>query len=216
MMRRILGFGCLGLIGLLIVVAIALTAGGGNDNTASNPPAAADTPQSAEDKTAAEKAEADQKAADEKADADKKAAEEKADADKKAAAEKAEAEKAVTLGKPATAGDFVWTIKKVSKKDQLTAQYMDPLKAQGTFVILDGEVANNGKEAKTIDGSSLKIIDGEGREFEASTETTGYITEKKDVFLTQLNPDLKRQIQVVFDVPTASFTNLDRYGKLGG
>lgn len=206
-MRRVLGFGCLGLVALILVVVVISLVGGGGNNTATTNTGAGPEPQTAEEQAAAQNEAEDAAAANEAAtsqaaaDAAEQQAEEKADqAEEDTEAAEQEA-RTIKLKQAGPVGDYVWTISKAGKRNQLRSEFLDPLKPQGVFVVVEGSVENTGNDAQTVDSSILKLVDSEGRAFDPSNETFGYIPENKNLFLTQVNPGLTRQFQVVFDVP---------------
>jgi hypothetical protein len=76
---------------------------------------------------------------------------------------------------------------------------------QGNFVVVDFTFTNQSNEAVTLDSISLPLHDSKGRVYEADTDTFGYITAEKDIFLTQVNPGVTQEGQVIYSVaPDAS------------
>lgn len=70
---------------------------------------------------------------------------------------------------------------------------------------MDFNFTNQGNEAVTLDPVSLTLVDAQGRESEADTDSFGYIPADKDIFLEQVNPGVARQGQVIYTVaPDAS------------
>ncbi|MBA2362107.1 MAG: DUF4352 domain-containing protein, partial [Chloroflexia bacterium] len=107
----------------------------------------------------------------------------------------------IKLGKPGTTGNLVWTIRKVSKPKRLTAEYSETLEAQGFFVIVEGTIRNRGRQSLHVGSGSLTVIDDKGREFEALEDGYFYVLDNKSFIFEQINPGLKRQWQVIFEVP---------------
>ncbi len=196
---RLLGLGCAGVFLLCLVVgALATLAGGGpntaqngNTNTAVNN-SAGQQPAQAPAPVAAEPTQPPR--------VQKQAATKPTAAPKNEGKE--EAAKVFKVGQPAKSGDVVWTVTKATKKNKLTAENMDPLTPGGVFVIVDLQVKNNGKEAKTVDTSVIHLVDNQGREFQASSDAIMYIPQRQNLFLRQINPGLQAKGQAVFDVPT--------------
>ena len=76
---------------------------------------------------------------------------------------------------------------------------------QGNFVVVDFTFTNQSNEAVTLDSISLPLHDSKGRVYEADTDTFGYITAEKDIFLTQVNPGVTQEGAVIYTVaPDAS------------
>lgn len=104
------------------------------------------------------------------------------------------------LGEPTKVGDVVFTASGTS-----TAASVGPegfgQKAQGTYLIVDVAVKNEGKEAITSDSSFFKLTVGD-IEYEADATADIYINEAGGgFFLQSINPGLENKGKIVFDVP---------------
>lgn len=75
--------------------------------------------------------------------------------------------------------------------------------ALGTYLIIKVTVANNDKNSRTIDSSLFTLVGDDGAEYNADTSATMDIQDNTDFFLTSLNPKLKLNGYVAFDVPDA-------------
>ena len=107
------------------------------------------------------------------------------------------------IGEPVQVGEVQWTVTGAESTNQLTAEFQE-LK-QGDFVIVNFSFTNNGTEAKTLDSESMTLIDTQGREFQADTDTFMYIDPSQDVFLEQVNPGVTRDGTVIYTTaPDAS------------
>jgi hypothetical protein len=108
-----------------------------------------------------------------------------------------------SVGETVQVGDVAWKVTNARKATQLNSAFGDA--KQGNFVIVDFLFLNNSNEAVTLDSTSLALLDGEGRKFEADTDSFEYIDSDKNIFLEQVNPGVTRQGQVIYTVaPDAS------------
>lgn len=72
--------------------------------------------------------------------------------------------------------------------------------AAGKFIEVTVEVENLGKEMKSV--SSLKLVDGQGREFTSASDVSEWIPEGKDLYiLDNLNPNVPQQFVDIYEVP---------------
>ena len=174
---RITGIGCGGLLGLFVLVG-ACTA------IISGPTEETPTDQAQQ----GEPAQQEEPAAD-------------GQAQQEDAAE--QGEPVAQIGQSVPIGDVEWTVVSARQATELSSQFGDT--KQGNFVIVDFNFTNQGNEAVTLDPVSLTLIDAQGRESEADTDSFGYIPADKDIFLEQVNPGVTREGQVIYTVaPDAS------------
>ena len=153
---------------------------------------------------AAEEAAAKKEAAEEAA-AKKRAAEEAAA--KKAAEEAAEAAKNASIGETVRVGDAEWTVTKARYATQLRQKGFGSFgdTKQGNFVVVDFTFTNQSNESVTLDTISLPLYDSKDRVYESDSDTFGYIPTEKDIFLTQVNPGVTQEGQIIYSVaPDAS------------
>ncbi len=112
------------------------------------------------------------------------------------------------IGEPVQVGEVQWTVTGAESTNELTAEFQEP--KQGDFVIVNFSFTNNGTEAKTLDSESMTLIDTQGREFQADTDTFMYIDPSQDVFLEQVNPGVTRDGTVIYTTaPDASGFQLE-------
>ena len=77
-------------------------------------------------------------------------------------------------------------------------------KPQGKFVVVSVVVSNEQKDAVTVDASSFKLVDKDGREYSYSTEGQMAIqvgNGDAKGFLTSLNPGITTNFEIPYDVP---------------
>ena len=135
----------------------------------------------------------------------KKAAEEAAA--KKAAEEAAEAAKNASIGETVRVGDAEWTVTKARYATQLRQKGFGSFgdTKQGNFVVVDFTFTNQSNESVTLDTISLPLYDSKDRVYESDSDTFGYIPTEKDIFLTQVNPGVTQEGQIIYSVaPDAS------------
>lgn len=95
-------------------------------------------------------------------------------------------------------------IYKVEERDVLGDNPYLQKKPQGKFVVVSIVVSNEQKDAVTVDASSFKLIDKDGREYSYSTEgQTAIQMGNGDAkgFLTKLNPGITTNFEIPYDVP---------------
>jgi hypothetical protein len=106
--------------------------------------------------------------------------------EKEKAGSSEEEQSAVAIGEPTTVADASWVVTSAEPRTRLNSQFLDP--KQGSFVVVDFRFTNNGSESKTLHQNALKLLDGDGREFDPDTGTFGYIPNDRNIFLDQVNP----------------------------
>ena len=116
--------------------------------------------------------------------------------------EEAEAARAA-IGETVRVGDAEWTVTNAIVASELTSDFMEP--KAGNFVIVDFTFTNRANEAVTLTDVSLPLRDSQGREYNPDTDTFGYIDPGRDILLTQVNPGVTQQGQLIYSVaPDAS------------
>jgi hypothetical protein len=111
---------------------------------------------------------------------------------------KEEKPKMAGIGETIKVGDVAFTVHGTSTAKNVGGEFGS--NAQGTFLVVDVSVKNEGKEAITTDSSFFKLKVGDV-EYEASGEASIYANEDTDFFLQKVNPGLENRGKVVFDVP---------------
>jgi hypothetical protein len=102
------------------------------------------------------------------------------------------------IGEPLRVGDVTWVVEDAKMVTELTSSYEKPLR--GNFVVVNFTFTNEGKEAATLDTTSMTLIDSEGRKSEADPDKFGYIPNDRDIFLENVNPGVTDQGQAIFTV----------------
>lgn len=176
-MKKMFKFGCLGTIGLVVLLAI-LGAMLGTDET---------TDTATETKT--EEVTTDATTTTETEEVVNEPAEEKK-------------EEVVGLGTPKSVGAATFTLNGVAQENEVGNQFLNST-AQGVYLILNVTYQNNSNEATTVDTSFFKLKYGE-KTYEADSSASMYANSNDDgstsFFLEQVNPDMSVTGQVVFDV----------------
>lgn len=111
------------------------------------------------------------------------------------------------VGDDAVVGDVRWKV--IAAKDRgkilkaSESRYSSIAKSkntEGRFIQVTVEVENLGKEMKSA--SNLNIIDGTGREFVHSTDTSEWIPEGQEMYiLSNLNPNVKAKFTDIYEIP---------------
>lgn len=109
----------------------------------------------------------------------------------------------VGIGEPVQVGEVQWTVTGAESTNQLTAEFQEP--RQGDFVVVNFTFTNNGTEAKALTSESITLIDSQGRQFEADTDTLLYVDPSESILFEEVNPGVTREGTVIYTVaPDAS------------
>jgi hypothetical protein len=120
--------------------------------------------------------------------------------EKKKEEPKKEEKKLAGIGEPMKVGDVVFTVHGTSTAASVGPEGVGK-KAQGTYLIIDVSVKNEGKKAITTDSSFFKLKSGE-TEYEADAAADIYVNEDGGgFFLQKVNPGIENKGKIVFDVP---------------
>ena len=116
--------------------------------------------------------------------------------------EKPSEEQAVVanIGDELKIGDVVFKVVGTSTAKNAGGEY--GVNSQGTFLILDVEVRNEGSEAILTDSSFFQLK-ADGKTLESSGEASSYLNENVSFFDVESNPDLTLKGQIAFDVSDA-------------
>jgi Domain of unknown function (DUF4352) len=111
---------------------------------------------------------------------------------------KKEEKKSAGLNTPVKVGDVTFTAAATSTSDNVGGEYGQD--AQGTYLIVDVAVKNEGKKAITTDTSFFKLKVGD-TEYEADSTASVFANQNAEFFLQSVNPGIENKGKVVFDVP---------------
>ncbi|MFG6149640.1 DUF4352 domain-containing protein [Halobacillus sp. B23F22_1] len=115
-------------------------------------------------------------------------------------------EETYSIGDTVEVGAMTYTINEKTTAEEVGPSVM-PETASGKYVVLNVTVKNNGNEAVTVDGTYLKLKQGD-KTFEADSTASMSANQGDDgsiensFFLEQLNPDSEISGDVVYDVST--------------
>ena len=212
--------GCTGLIVLAVVFVGCLallpgggdTTGGGADKEPQQEQAAQQADQEADQEAQeeAERAQQEEQAQQEEEaaqeEAEQRAAEQQAEEERQAAEERERREEAAAsravLGETVRAGDAEWTVTNARRVSEIRQKGFGQFgeSKQGNFVVMDFTFTNQANDSVTLDSLSLPLFDSQGRQYEADTDTFGYIPAQKDIFLNQVNPGVTQEGQIIYSV----------------
>lgn len=116
----------------------------------------------------------------------------------------AEAEALYAVGDEVTAGDIGVVVNSVEEQESFESdnQFIDAVTTDGKFIVVDATLTNNASDAKTFSSMMFKIVDEQGRNFEALTDANlMMILEDQNLFLESVNPGMSRTGVFVFEVP---------------
>ena len=105
------------------------------------------------------------------------------------------------------AGDFKWTFltNKQQKSFASGNMFIPSYVADGTYLIIQVEVENVGKQAEHFDNSFMKLLDIKGREFISDDSATAAYNGQSFALFSgfgdTINPGIIKKGYVVFDIP---------------
>jgi RNA polymerase subunit RPABC4/transcription elongation factor Spt4 len=113
-------------------------------------------------------------------------------------------EKVFNVGDSFDVGKLSITVVGVQEQKEIKSNnsYIESVKTEGKFIVVDAKIVNNDSESRTLDTSMFKVIDTGNREFDViSKAEVMMIIGDKYLFLETLNPGLSRTGTLVFEVP---------------
>ena len=106
------------------------------------------------------------------------------------------------IGSDVRVGDVRWKVLTAANEGQTLKSddgFADDLTTAGVFVRVSFEMENLSKDNLTFSG--IDLIDDQGRTFSASSDAYMFITDNMGcTFLDNLNPNIPKQCQVIFEV----------------
>ncbi|GEL18376.1 DUF4352 domain-containing protein [Pseudonocardia asaccharolytica] len=106
------------------------------------------------------------------------------------------------LGQEVRDGSFAFTVTKVEPGVKTLGDGFLKSTAQGHYVLVHLTVTNIGKDAQMFSGGNQKLLDAQGREFDADTGAAVMNLPDSQSFLNNINPGNSVNGTVVFDMPT--------------
>ena len=120
------------------------------------------------------------------------------EASTKESADKPKEEKKAKVGDTLYVGKVGFRVNGTEKKTNIGGEFGE--NSKGEYLVVSVSVINKGDESLMVDSSFFKIK-ADGKEYEADGTATIFANENADFFLTDLNPDLQVDGNVVFDLP---------------
>jgi hypothetical protein len=105
------------------------------------------------------------------------------------------------VGQEVRDGSFAFVVNGVEPAVRTLGNGVWSSTAQGEYVQVRVTVTNIGDEAQTFSDSSQKLIDTQGRRFDAATGVAVMYVPDSGAFLNNINPGNSVQGVLVFDVP---------------
>lgn len=106
------------------------------------------------------------------------------------------------IGSAVVAGNFTFTVTALECGISGVGTDSFGQKAQGEYCKINLTVENTGNEADYFSASNQKVLDSEGREFEADTGAMIYLEEGDDVWLgADINPGNSAEVAILYDMP---------------
>lgn len=107
----------------------------------------------------------------------------------------------VAIGSAAQDGSFEFTVQDFDCSKSTIGSGFSKATANGVYCLVSLTVENIGTESQTLDATNQYLYDSQGRKFETSSDAILALPES-NAFLNQLNPGIKVDAQIVFDIPT--------------
>lgn len=127
-------------------------------------------------------------------------------------ARSAAAENALVIGDTFRLGDFTYRVTRIGTAGTLGAQYAhEDAGPNATFVIVQYEITNEGKETHTGLADDFEVLDSAGRKFRPSSRgSTAFMMAggNDDFLLTELQPGITKPSVQVFEVPLTALNGL--------
>jgi len=113
---------------------------------------------------------------------------------------------AVDIGQPVHVGEVTWTVTNARQVSEIREKGFGQFgeTKRGNFVIVEFTFTNNSSEAVTLDSASLSLIDSSGNKSEVDPDYSSYVPANKEIFLENVNPDVRRPGEVVFTVASGA------------
>jgi hypothetical protein len=112
-------------------------------------------------------------------------------------------EEVLSVGQPAKVGDFEYVVVGTSETNEIKSdnEFIESKTTTGKFIVVDYSVKNLDSKARMIDSSLFRIMSG-GNEFEPMQDMDIImLIGDKNLFLEEVNPQMSREGQIVFEVP---------------
>ncbi len=105
----------------------------------------------------------------------------------------------VAVGQAAIDGAFAFTVKSSDTDTIVDWDEPDQVNAQGTFVIVQMQVANIGRSSQRYSADVQRLLDNEGRQYSPDLRASQHFSERSG---SDINPGNKAYEGLVFDVPS--------------
>lgn len=115
---------------------------------------------------------------------------------------KQEENKNYKIGETVKVGKTEWKIlevKDIGNTLKSDNEFIESKETNGRFIKVRVYVKNLASEPESISGFAL--IDSKDQKFDPYTESSMYIPEKEQLFFEQLNPQIGKKMQEIFEVP---------------
>lgn len=114
--------------------------------------------------------------------------------------------KTYKIGESATIGKTGWKVLEVKDLGQTLKsdnEFIEPKQTSGRFIKIRFSVKNLDDSPHSISG--LALIDSKDKKYDPYTESSGFIPDNEDIFIAeQLNPNIEKNLQVIYEVPKDS------------
>ena len=117
-----------------------------------------------------------------------------------------EAQKSVGIGETATIEDIGFTVLKANSTQTIDSdnQFIDPVITDNQFIVLDVAINNGQSEPIMTDSNFFSLVAADGTEYSPKNdgELIMVMPSEKMLFLEEINPGLKKEGMIVFEVGT--------------
>lgn len=104
------------------------------------------------------------------------------------------------LGEELAVGDARWTVGSAVYTTQQQDQIMQE-SVEGSFVVVEYTFTNAGNEELTVDSEYINLVDSDGNTYSISDNNMDYVPMEQDLMYEGVNPGTTRQGIAVFEVP---------------
>jgi hypothetical protein len=119
-----------------------------------------------------------------------------------------EAKKQPKLGMDFKLGNFTYNVKGVTSYRSIGSGFTKKRASEGAlFVVVEYTILNDSNATATVLTDDFRIMDSQDREYHPSSEANTALImsgESKDLFVSEVQPGLRKKMQTAFEMPDAS------------
>lgn len=117
-------------------------------------------------------------------------------------------DKVFKIGQDISVGYFKYKVLNVANTKKVGINEFGKKETKHNFVVVTLEATNKDKESSTLDGSMFKLIAKDESKYESDWEASMWANakdgESDNASFSQLNPNISKQVKIVFETPKQS------------